>query len=511
MAICQAIPSPEHWSPLLVAASSIAAGVGTVLLTGRLAERLLPESPAGSIARWGTALSFPLLGWAVVGLEVAPLALLLCAAALAALRWEDTQEPRALVAAAILLTLAVLIRTDAVFPALVLAAWCLWQAPKDRRRWVVGILGGAIAAALLASTLFSIAYYGAPFPNTYYLKLTGIPLSVRLHRGIADLAWAGLTTLGIPTLLGAVSLVCLPMRRRRGAWLLAAMASAQIVYALYVGGDSYDAGEAGGRFIAVVLPLVVALASVGAAVLARQTTGWIPSAVVAALVVPLLLLRIVDVRPGQGSQLGPYASHGLLFRTAGLVVLLTACLTAVAVCRRLRPIARRSVGPVLAGFLGLAVVTGAGGAATIATLRGPDSTTSFDTWMLRVGLAARSATDPQAVIGSGAIGELGYYSQRTIVDFLGYTDPTVARRPPDTPNFVPGHDKFDVAYSVGRLRPDLLLWPPPTATEVTDLHSYGYVELAPQLWIRTGTTHVHRERLAALVTLLTPSSRGKPT
>src|SRR5207302_9448187 len=126
--------------------------------------------------------------------------------------------------------------------------------PQGRRRWVVGILGGAIAAALLATTIFSIAYYGAPLPNTYYLKLTGIPLSVRLHRGITDLAWAGLTTLGIPALLGAVGLVCLPLRHRRAAWLLAAMASAQIVYALYVGGDSYDGSEAGGRFLAVVLP-----------------------------------------------------------------------------------------------------------------------------------------------------------------------------------------------------------------------------------------------------------------
>jgi len=65
------------------------------------------------------------------------------------------------------------------------------------------------------------------------------------------------------------------------------------------------------------------------------------------------------------------------------------------------------------------------------------------------------------------VGTIGYYSERRIVDLLGKCDRHVARLPmrrairqnPLT-YFLPGHLKWDYAWSIGELKPDLVaqLW-----------------------------------------------------
>jgi hypothetical protein len=57
-----------------------------------------------------------------------------------------------------------------------------------------------------------------------------------------------------------------------------------------------------------------------------------------------------------------------------------------------------------------------------------------------------------------AIGQLAYYSEFVTHDMLGITDPHIAHL--DMPGMgrgVPGHEKFDVAYTLGVIKPDVIV------------------------------------------------------
>jgi hypothetical protein len=121
--------------------------------------------------------------------------------------------------------------------------------------------------------------------------------------------------------------------------------------------------------------------------------------------------------------------------------------------------------------------------------------------MTRVALGLRHATSPDATIATGAAGEIGYFSQRQTYDLLGYSDAVVAREAPRPIRYIPGHNKWDFAYSVGKLRPDLVfdIFPADTPAYIQQIQSYGYIRLGPQLYVRDGTPTVDRAALAEVV------------
>ncbi len=78
-------------------------------------------------------------------------------------------------------------------------------------------------------------------------------------------------------------------------------------------------------------------------------------------------------------------------------------------------------------------------------------------------LLLRAITTEHASIAVARAGTIPYFSDRPAVDLLGKTDAHIAheaaRVPPGRRRFVafrPGHIKFDYAYSVGRLKPDVI-------------------------------------------------------
>jgi hypothetical protein len=57
---------------------------------------------------------------------------------------------------------------------------------------------------------------------------------------------------------------------------------------------------------------------------------------------------------------------------------------------------------------------------------------------------------PQEVVAVGAAGRIPYYSRRTTIDMLGLTDAHIARRHLPLGQGMPGHEKFDTPYVLGR-------------------------------------------------------------
>jgi len=98
-------------------------------------------------------------------------------------------------------------------------------------------------------------------------------------------------------------------------------------------------------------------------------------------------------------------------------------------------------------------------------------------------LNIRSKTSEDAIVAAHAVGQIGYFSNRKIIDLLGKNDPIIALGPPAT-EFRPGHNKWNYEYSISDRCPDIIAddW-----GEVTDylsglpsiykMSDYGY-------WIR---------------------------
>ena len=175
--------------------------------------------------------------------------------------------------------LVLLTRLDAgllVLPALCEAVLRSLRAPERRDRWmqtVVAVFVGFIP--LIAWELFSLVYYGFPFPNTAYAKLkTGIPASELWQQGLRYFQDSftrdpiTLTTIGAGVLLSVV-VGAVPM------WMLAIGIALHLLYVLRIGGDFMS-----GRFLTPALIVAVCLLARVAPVVLRR---WWPLAMAGAI------------------------------------------------------------------------------------------------------------------------------------------------------------------------------------------------------------------------------------
>jgi arabinofuranosyltransferase len=99
------------------------------------------------------------------------------------------------------------------------------------------LLIGLLVVMLVVSTHFLWRYhfYGQWLPNTYYLKLTGWPLSNRIVVGIKQTLWTA-AQLGIPSLFAAIAIIPRPKRRH---FLLLGILIIAVLYQIYLGGDAW--------------------------------------------------------------------------------------------------------------------------------------------------------------------------------------------------------------------------------------------------------------------------------
>ena len=156
----------------------------------------------------------------------------------------------------------------------------------------------------------------------------------------------------------------------------------------------------------------------------------------------------------------------------------------------------------LAAFLGLAVLlVGAPNVVPFESwLRDDRQTQTTDLAWARYGQRVRDATAPDARIAAASVGNVGYFSNRPMVDLLGKTDPVIARRPARTDFWMlPGHIRWDYRYSIGTLRPDIvaeLFQPTRRDRELVESEGYLLVPTenprAPS-FVREDTTRVERD------------------
>jgi arabinofuranosyltransferase len=241
-----------------------------------LAFRIAADRLTACVALVLLVFSKGFVEYSTSGLEN-PLTHLLLVMFLAAF-WHEPRSQRALW---LLASLLMLTRIDAgllVLPML----FVVWRDVSRGSRLRDAAIG---LSPLVAWEVFSLIYYGVPFPNTAYAKLqTGVAAPDLMRQGLLYFA-DGLER--DPVTLGATVVVATAavMRDPRGAWPVAAGIALYYTYVVRIGGDFMM-----GRFFSAPYVCAVAL-------FARQSWAAWPRAVAAGAIATVALGTFATTRP----------------------------------------------------------------------------------------------------------------------------------------------------------------------------------------------------------------------
>lgn len=447
MAFFQRFGLPSSTVSLTIQISGAVFLVANLFIVKKIAQHFNSNWLAPLLAIGLTAFYFPLNNWSLQGMEVSALTLLLSIAV-----WRSLvmlQRERFSVLPYLLLATGSWVRVDMMVPLIALTSFMAWADPEQRRRhlsWGFGLL----AAFFLVQTSLRYWYYGEWLPNTYYLKVVGIPLGERIRRGLGvfgQFIWgSGWTLMVLP-------LILLLLWPSKSTYLLFALLAGQAAYSIYVGGDAWEHKGGANRFLAIVMPLFF--------VLFVHALDKIRAA-------------LLQVRSNQGLK-------------AGSQVLLGAF--------------------VFTSLFSFNYINENDARAKWMLLKRPIFVAGTQRYVT-MGLVLNRITDEQASIAVATAGNIIYFSEREGIDMLGKSDTLVARSQPHPSDgvlnnvedlFRPGHNKWDYQHSIVELQPDIVAQVWGSSVEMDPYlieggYEYFEVEGFP-LYIRVDSPHILWEQI----------------
>lgn len=269
-------------------------GVGFMLGIGylnmRISDRIFRDHAeptrfaARVLAFLGGLLYYPLSYWTLLGMETGLLALLLLLAVIGTLDYAEEPRPARLFIIAAALGLAFLARNDSLIFAVPLGAYVASQMmrPGADRRALFPLVAavGIYALFIAAQFVFNHSYYGEWLPNTYVLKLTGMPLQRRLSNGIL---FIGPFLVEMAPVLG-LAVLGIALQYRREILLFLALTAVAVLYEVRVGGDAWNYW----RIMAPTVPLLL-IAVIACATALSDRLGHAPRLRIAVLIALTLL------------------------------------------------------------------------------------------------------------------------------------------------------------------------------------------------------------------------------
>jgi hypothetical protein len=375
-----------------------------VIVVKMLVEEFTKNKLIPLVVAFLTAFYFPLNNWSLQGMEVGLQALIISTALWLGVRALKAKQfsPWPYV----LFGLGVILRMDTIAPAIAATAAFAWIDERHRRKHLVWGLGG-IAATMGILTAFRLAYYGDWLPNTYYLKLGGVSTILRISIGMRrfwDFVWNS------NWLLFAIPLALPALDKRKALLPLYAMFLSQVGYSVYVGGDAWEHVGGANRFIAAVMPIFF-----------------------------VLLCLTVGELYEQVAKAGKFKSRFAFAASDAFLIVFA-----------------------IFGLFSFNRLLVQDDVAKWTLQEKPVFTESVERYAL-MGISLGEVTTEDATIAVVTAGNIPYFSERTAIDLLGKNDRIVARGPMHTNsslfepgNYRPGHNKWNYAYSIGELKPDVV-------------------------------------------------------
>ncbi|MFC1541841.1 hypothetical protein ACFL50_05255 [Candidatus Latescibacterota bacterium] len=384
-----------------------------------------------------TAFYLPLINWSLQGMEVCVLTLLI-----SIIVWRmliSLQSGQFTPSLYVLLGICMILRIDMVVPFAGIWVFLIKAQPENQTKNIIwGIV--ILMIFLVGQTVFRIVYYGEPLPNTYYLKMTGYPVLLRLSRGLIVL-WQFIWSMNLFVFLVPVFVVIFACNQYTG--LLALVVGLQMLYSVYVGGDAWEEWGGSNRYIAVIMPQFFILLSWGL----YRFSG--------------IVSEFLSGREISGSKTFAFVKT---YSFALLVILSFIHLNS------------NSNSLTLKGFFFFDL---------------PPYVANNKTMVERANLV-KKITTPEARIAVTWAGIIPYFSERYTVDMLGKTDKTIARLnmrlAPENENkytyFLPGHLKYDYEHSLIAKKPDIVLQFWDNIHESDEIIAKNYVKIiVGDLWV----------------------------
>jgi hypothetical protein len=410
--------------------------IAIAVIAMRVSDRVLPGLPDGrreltrSLAFFCALAYYPLPFWSLMGMETGLLAFLVLGGVLGAFCYADTLNAKFILATAGSLGMASLTRLDSILFAALVFGFIAWGAKTDRRNR--RRILAHLAGSLVLFGLLALSQF--IFQYSYYGEALPNTYTLKLTgMALGERLRNGAGYL-IPFFKESIVIWILAGVGLACAWnaraaLLASLAVSALLYQLYVGGDAWNYW----RIIAPTMPLIFLLAIVG-----------------------------------------------------------TDQLWAMTVSRR---------GVLVAGTVGVAVLS-----ASIRFL--PEIILIRRAYMVanneenvNAAVALNRLTTDDATLAVLFAGSLPYYIDRKAIDLLGKSDPYIARLAPDLSGSiswsgmksVPGHNKYDLDYSIKKLEPtyaQILEWGTDNLTEWASTRYVTVDYRGVRLYLRRGSPTV---------------------
>ena len=350
---------------------------------------------------------YPLAYWSLMGMETGLLTLLLLLGVLSAFNYTKTRNPATLFWVAGYLGLAFLTRNDTIIFAILIMSYIIWETFKqksDRKiLWQLLAPIGLYFLFVVGQLVFQYLYYGEWLPNTYTLKLSGMPLLVRIKGGIGFVTPFLIVTAFI-LVLSSLDLIFDFTQRKL---VLLSLGLSAIAYQIYVGGDPWNYW----RIMSPTMPLLIILfiSAINAVIHAISNTQ---------------IFRGYFLR----NPIFPRK-----YMAGALVITFTL------------------IGMLSANQVFLPEIS----------LASAPYQASANQKNVQTALVINQLTTGDASIGILWAGSIPYYTDRKAIDFLGKSDRYIANLPPDLSGkvswsgmkSVPGHNKYDLNYSIKTLKP----------------------------------------------------------
>ncbi len=429
MTLFHLLPIPLALTSLFIQISGVIFLFFNLIVIKKISDLISENSNfVAIIAALLTAFYFSLNYWGIHGFEISILVLLVNLAVLFTIK--ALKEDKLVLYPFLCLAVGILVRLDIAATYLVFIFY-LFVIQKRRKNKDVVFMIVPFILAVGGQFAFNYLYYGDILPNTYYLKMAGYPVTLRIARGLLvflDFAWkTNWVLLLLPFLL-------LFTKKNPFKGLLFLILLGQIAYSIYVGGDAWEWWGASNRFVVIAMPVFFVLFG----------------------------LTISEI-----------------FR----------------LIKKTFHIEKMSVAQKFCLFVFILF--------SLYSFNSPNAMESANDWLLceppfetqghedklRLGLASEEITKPGAKIAVVWAGIIPYFTDRQYIDLLGKNDEYIGHMEMKkysklNPNllshnnflnskytfFYPGHMKWDYAYSIGQLKPDVIieLW-------------YGYEDAMPYL------------------------------
>lgn len=353
----------------------------TFYLSGR--SKLLASLSTGLIAFY-----LPIITWSLLGMEVGLLTLLISLTCLLLIK------SKYLNVIPIIIFFGILVRMDFAIIILPVSFYIYYKLKNKILLFQLFIYSLISVATLL---LFNLIFYGELLPNTYYLKMEGVPIFTRLLRGFYYIL------VNHAILLPFILLTTIHIWKIKYSKciFLASIVGLVFLYSIYTGGDSWEWWHGTNRFITPVIPILF----VG---------------IVLSINYFIQKLRL---------RANIFNRKFILIFFVFLFWLATNSFNGIESIRELLLIQKPAL-------------------------------MKDNKFNLELALNLKTLLSSDAKAAVVLAGVLPYFNDREYIDILGKNDRTISHLKSQIVrfrDFVPGHNKWDYSYSIGYLKPDAVL------------------------------------------------------